>query len=163
MTKRDRIEARGEQRLLRIDIFLNLESKAQELALLARSSDFDDLPDSGLTAEDLVTLACKMYSSRRARTHYWSASMMGEPVWDMLLALYCFSARGEVLSVSGLCQSAGVPPTTALRWLNLMEQKQLIIRNKDNKDGRRIFVSLSAEAKDLMNKYLATIHDDMTD
>lgn len=80
--------------------------------------------------------------------------MLGEPVWDMLLALYCFTARGETLSVSALCQSAGVPPTTALRWENVMEEKGLIERTRDKTDARRIFISLSSKAKAIMDEYL---------
>lgn len=84
--------------------------------------------------------------------------MLGEPVWDMLLALYCFSARGETLSVSALCQSAVVPATTALRWENAMEQKGLIERSRDKTDARRIFITLTEKAKSLMDEYLATYY-----
>ena len=42
-----------------------------------------------------------------------------------------------------------------------MEQKNLIIRTKDATDARRIFVSLTGTGKQLMDKYLASIHSDI--
>lgn len=39
-----------------------------------------------------------------------------------------------------------------------MEQKRLIVRRKDQKDGRRAHIALTEEAETLMRQYLATIH-----
>lgn len=102
----------------------------------------------------MVELACEIYNGRRLRNRFFNDNMLGEPVWDMLLALYCFTARGETLSVSALCQSAGVPATTALRWENVMEEKGLIVRTPDPTDARRVFISLSDKAKAMMDEYL---------
>jgi len=109
--------------------------------------------------EEHVTLACSMYEMRRLRTHFLSASILGEPVWDMLLALYCFTARREALSVSGLCHAANVPPTTALRWVQLLEQKKIIIRSKDRNDARRTFLALTACGEEMMTGYLAEVQN----
>ena len=111
--------------------------------------------DTGTDGQEFVDLACSMYETRRLRARFLSVSFLGEPVWDMLLALYCFTARGEALSVTGLCHAAEVPPTTALRWLQLLEQKNLVTRSKDLHDGRRAFIMLSPEGKDMMTDYLA--------
>ena len=119
----------------------------------------DDVLDQKiLTQEHLIDLAELIYASRRERSTYLNFSLFGEPVWDMLLALYCFPRRGERLSVSGLCFAAEVPPTTALRWAVLLEQKKLVIRERDVRDGRRMFVKLSPEGHEAMTNYLAKVY-----
>ena len=115
-------------------------------------------PKTKPSGDRLAELACEIYNGRRLRNRFINDNMLGEPVWDMLLALYCFTARGETLSVSALCQSAGVPATTALRWENVMEEKGLIVRTPDKTDARRVFMSLSDKAKAMMDEYLATYY-----
>ena len=108
--------------------------------------------------QDLAELAGRIYGARQIRASYLNSSLLGEPVWDMLLTLYCQRARGELLSVSGLCYSAGVPPTTALRWSQLLEQKNLIVRTPDASDARRAHLTLSDHGQALMSAYLATVY-----
>lgn len=51
-------------------------------------TEFTDLPaefEREGMQEECVTLACSMYEMRRLRNRYLSASILGEPVWDMLL------------------------------------------------------------------------------
>ena len=142
---------------LRLDIHLNLEGLGEPDGPLAWLSQFAKPEEDVSSEQKLVDLACTLYHSRRLRARFINNSLLGEPVWDMLLALYCFSGRGEALSVSGLCHAAGVPQTTALRWVQIMEQRKLIKRSKDSKDGRRAYVSLTEESKKLMEDYLAVL------
>ena len=104
--------------------------------------------------EALIDLARWIYDSRRERDRFLGSAMLGEPVWDMLLALYCLPPRGEPLCVSSLCYAAGAPQTTALRWVQLMEQKGLIERSRDPADARRTYVSLSDDGDRMMTALL---------
>ena len=157
MTQIDPADEAGDQPRLRLDIHLNLEGLGELEGPLAWLSQFAKAEGNVPSEQTLVELACQVYQRRRLRARYINASLLGEPVWDMLLALYCFSGRGEALSVSGLCHAAGVPQTTALRWVQVMEQKKLVKRSKDAKDGRRAYVSLTDNSKKLLENYLATI------
>lgn len=112
--------------------------------------------------QDLAELAGRIYRARQVRASYLNSSLLGEPVWDMLLTLYCHRARGELLSVSGLCYSAGVPATTALRWSQLLEQKNLIVRTPDSSDARRAHLALSDHGQALMSAYLATVYSKLS-
>ena len=112
-----------------------------------------------IAPERLAELAHRIYKARRLRAAFLNNSLFGEPVWDMLLALYCQNAAGEPLSISGLCYSADVPATTALRWSSLLEQKNLIVRTRDLRDARRAHVKLSDHGHALMSAYLATIFE----
>lgn len=136
-------------------------------------SDFDRLTimrlvgtDSGarVPRDKLIDLACRLYESRRKRARYFHNSLLGEPVWDMLLALFCLpTAQWRRLTVSRLSEAAGVPLTTSLRWSKVMEQKGLIERSPDPLDARRIFVALSEKGERLMCEYLSSVYDRMVD
>ena len=157
MTDPEKLDEADNQHRLRLDIHLNLEGLVDTDGPLVWLSQFAKVPDEMSPGERLIEFAGKLYHSRRLRARVLNTSLLGEPVWDMLLALYCFCGRGKALSVSGLCHSAGVPQTTALRWLQIMEQKKLVKRSRDFTDGRRILVSLTDETKQLLDNYLAMI------
>jgi DNA-binding MarR family transcriptional regulator len=117
--------------------------------------------DQGEAArEELIDLARWLYDGRRARDRHLTSSLLGEPVWDMLLALYCLPPRGEQLSVSSLCYAAGVPQTTALRWIQLMEERDLVERHRDPADARRTHVTLSREGERVMTACLQRLYAD---
>ena len=126
--------------------------------------DFDHVlgsehcPPPEIPVEELAELAERIYEARKVRASFLNGSLLGEPVWDMLLTLFCQRARSEPLSVSGLCYSAGVPPTTALRWSHLLEQKKLIVRTPDASDARRAHLTLSDHGHALMSAYLASVY-----
>lgn len=113
--------------------------------------------DEQLTDQDLRKLANRIFESRRLRAQFLSTSLLGEPVWDMLLALYSHPSRDEGLSVGELCLAAAVPAPTALRWARVIEQKNLISRTKHPKDRRRAIVTLTDEGELLMRGYLASV------
>ena len=143
---------------MRLDLLLNLEALENPDPALKKLFKLAKGPKEPPGREQLAELACEIYNGRRLRNRFLNESMLGEPVWDMLLALYSFGARGETLSVSALCQSPGVPATTALRWENVMEQKGLIEGTRDKTDARRIFMSLTDKANRIMDEYLATYY-----
>ncbi len=145
----------------RFRLYVEASGEELETLTLSRLVDLANAPTADISREQLTELACRIYETRRRRAHFLHGSLFGEPVWDMLLALYCLGSRSKALSVSGLCHAAGVPQTTALRWSQLMEQKKLIDRTPDPKDGRRVFLSLSKHGDNLMSSYLASIHSQM--
>ena len=71
----------------------------------------------------------------------------------MLLELYAAELTGRRVSVSGLCGVSGVPSTTALRWIKMLENADWITRKADPVDGRRSFLSLTAKARTAMEGF----------
>lgn len=105
---------------------------------------------------EFLRLAVAMQQQREDRPRFFHPDLLGEPAWDMLLALYVARGRGYSLKISDACFEARVPPTTALRWLDHLDRMELIQRRKNRFDGRSSFVELSDMAVNAMNDYLAT-------
>jgi DNA-binding MarR family transcriptional regulator len=80
---------------------------------------------------------------RHVRAALFPEKIFAQPAWDMLLELLECRLRGRRISVSGLYLAAGVPPATALRRLQEMEDAGLIARVSDPGDRRRQFVELT--------------------
>lgn len=154
-------EARDDKSVIRVELVVRGELKDRDLLISTLSNfvfpDSAGAPRTDEKSADLADIACRMYESRLLRRQYMPPSFLGEPAWDILLALYYLSARGEALSVSGLSYAANVPQTTSLRWSQMLEGRNLIARTKDACDSRRVYVSLTDEGRKLMDEYLTSI------
>jgi len=103
---------------------------------------------------ELCRLASAIYDGRRKRDRTMEGELFGEPAWDMLLALYCLPARGELLAVTALSYAANVPQATGLRVQALLAERGLIQRRREGSDGRRYIVSLTSHGQSVLEKYL---------
>jgi len=106
-----------------------------------------------------LTLAREFYSGRRRRARYLSADLFGEPTWDILLDLYVAARENRRVPTTSACIGAHVPPTTALRWLRILEMRAMVEREEDGRDGRRTFVKLTERGKTVMEAFLGTMAD----
>lgn len=109
------------------------------------------------TSKQLWQLASRLYEGRRGRDRLFNDQLLGEPAWDMLLALYCFPRRGIFLGVTSLSHAANVSPSTGSRWQSLLLEEGLIERGPDVSDTRVQLVRLSEAGKTLMNEYLTRL------
>lgn len=71
----------------------------------------------------------------------------------MLLELYAAALTQRKLTISRLGERAGVPMTTALRWIKTLETQGLAERSYDRLDGRRVFLTLSEKGENAMSAY----------
>jgi len=106
-----------------------------------------------------LTLAREFYAGRRRRARYLSVDLFGEPTWDILLDLYVAAREGRRVPTTSACIGAHVPPTTALRWLRILEMRALVEREDDGRDGRRTFVRLTDRGRAVMEAFLGTMAD----
>jgi len=113
-----------------------------------------DLASSRITSEALLAFARESYAIRRRRGRYLPADLFGEPTWDILLDLYVATRENRPVPTTSACIGAHVPPTTALRWLRILEARGLVEREDDGRDGRRTFVRLSARGLAAMEDWL---------
>lgn len=100
-----------------------------------------------------LMLAETHYAARRRRERFLGADLLGEPAWDILLDLYIASKRGATVSTSSACLGAHVPATTALRWLQVLQDRGMIERYGDSRDQRRTLVRLSLAGVAVLERY----------
>lgn len=109
---------------------------------------------SRITSEALLAFARESYAIRRRRDRHLPGDLFGEPTWDILLDLYVATRENRPVPTTSACIGANVPPTTALRWLRILEARGLVEREEDNRDGRRTFVRLSSRGLAAMDDWL---------
>ena len=95
----------------------------------------------------------RLIRARRMREEIFGDSMFADPAWDMLLELYASEICQASLTVSALCAGSAVPATTALRWIKALEGYGYIERRNDHLDRRRVHVSLTTKARELMETF----------
>lgn len=98
--------------------------------------------------------------ARRLREEMFGPDLFADPAWDILLDLYTAGARGESVQISSLAIAARVPHSNAIRWAGIMTRAGILVREKDPGDARRVYVSLSISATELMELYLARLSKD---
>lgn len=94
---------------------------------------------------------------RRERAELFPPDFFSDPVWDMMLDLYAAHHEGQPVSVSSLCIAAAVPATTALRWIKTLTARGWFKRTRDDRDGRRVYVSLSDDALARLDRFFDSI------
>lgn len=100
-------------------------------------------------------LARFLIKSRQIRTKYLGEQVyLADPVGDMLLYLYVSRASGRAVIKSDLYTASGVPDTTALRWIRVMEESGLIHSTRDNSDRRLRLITLAPETAEAFDRYL---------
>ncbi len=110
-------------------------------------------PDRGALA-----LARKAYALRRKRAAiFGNPDLFGEPAWDILLDLFIAQGEGKTVSVSSACIGSAAPPTTGLRWLGVLADEGLVVREKDPEDNRRVLVRLTPTGQAAMERFFETV------
>ena len=107
------------------------------------------LPDSKLVR--------RMIAERQARAKFFDGELFADPAWDMLLDLTAAHAENKQVCVTSLCIAAGVPATTALRWVKQLVSQGVFMRVADVSDKRRAFIALSDQSIQAMSRYFASI------
>ncbi|WP_324828148.1 MarR family winged helix-turn-helix transcriptional regulator [Qipengyuania zhejiangensis] len=98
-----------------------------------------------------------MIRHRQARARFFDADLFADPAWDILLDLSAARAEGRRVCVTSLCIAAGVPGTTALRWITQMVEAGLLIRVADPDDRRRAYIALADKTADAMARYFTEV------
>lgn len=108
------------------------------------------------TDHGMIVMAKAIYEARRARCrHFGGLDLFGEAAWDILLDVFIRQGEGEKVSVKSACVGSGVPASTALRWLNVLEFHGLLMSEDDPDDQRRRLLSLTPHGLRTMTDCLA--------
>ncbi len=112
-------------------------------------------PSSARAVAMECALAKEILRTRGQREAYFGMPIFGEPAWDMILDLFISHEERRSVSISGLAVVAGVPGSTAYRWIERMTSMGLLIQTPDETDGRRTFVTLEREFLSKVRSYLS--------
>ena len=108
-------------------------------------------------ADIYLSTVDRAFHARKARTRYFPQELFAEPAWDMLLHLFRCELRGRRVSTSDLCLAAGVPETTALRWISTMDQQGLVISEPEGHEDQPSFITLSPNASAALRHYFSEV------
>lgn len=114
-------------------------------------------PGASFKPEVSIEVVRAALDARRLRGSYFSSDLFAEPAWDMMLELLRAELFDRRMTATRLCAAAGVPPTTALRWLNSLVQQGLFVRRDDPLDATRSFVELAPRTSLSLRDYFREI------
>jgi hypothetical protein len=140
-----------------------LQPLADELvAIVARLRDVAAAPASTQRSQRsercYLALARQAYALRRKRAAiFGNPELFGEPAWDILLDLYVAHADGKPVSVSSACIGSAAPPTTGLRWLGVLAEEGLVVRENYADDHRRVLVRLTRAGITAMERFFDAV------
>lgn len=106
---------------------------------------------------ELVRTAQSILLGRRRRYEEFNSALFGEPAWDMLLELYVRETSGASSTAEQLQTASAVPSSTAARWLNHLEHDGLVARRDHPLDRGTIFVELTEQGRQALDRYLKAI------
>jgi DNA-binding transcriptional ArsR family regulator len=121
------------------------------LAGLAEEAAQAKTSSAPVTAADLRAILRR----RASRARCFGPGLFTNPAWDMMLDLLAARLEGKDMPVSSLCAGSSAAPTTALRWIQRLEEHGLIARCPDPNDHRRVLVRLSEETAEKLQALLA--------
>jgi hypothetical protein len=126
--------------------------------LLEGAASRFDMPPKGDRPVSLTTLARDLYKVSGIFDGLIGSPIASNPVLNMLLDLIIAREGGSQVSVTSLCIASREPTTSALRHIARMEQQGLVIREADEGDHRRSWVSLTDRAAAIMHGLLADVY-----
>lgn len=129
-----------------------------QLSIGAAPTVRHDRPNPNLNDRDIpLQWVSWLIGARRKRACYLASDFFGEPAWDILLDLLRAELADERISESRACLPAGVPASTARRWLNALEQQGLVLRQCGTSDGGGTFVVLAPGASKALRRYFLEV------
>jgi len=119
-----------------------------------RARDPSSSRPSGAPALSLPTAAQvkRWIRQRELRENVFERGLISDPVWGILLELLLAHLERRHISIKSVSIASGVPPTTALRLITRLENRDLVRRYPDPLDGRRTYLALMDEALDSVAK-----------
>lgn len=118
----------------------------------------------------LAARAAREFLDRQTRKKSFDLDIFGEPGWDMLLYLFVKKVEKQRARTTQVTGAAGVPTSTAFRYLSILEDAGLIETDVCANDNRVKFVTLTVDGMVRMSQCLAralrvaaTGHDNFND
>jgi DNA-binding MarR family transcriptional regulator len=136
---------------------------ATELSNTSNYTDAAALAQVGTApaqADHFVPIAREMFSTRSLVRRHAEQAAIVDGCWDILLSLYL---HGEV-TISNLRKVVGLPLTTTLRWLDLLDDQGLVTRREKPNDRRAVLVDINDKGRLAVERLLSRLgsQDELT-
>lgn len=116
--------------------------------------DEDSEPIAKEWPNELVDYAERRYRSAMKRIDAFPGAPLTDPAWMMMLDLFIKQARGHRVSVSSACLASNGSSATALRYIQLLIKRGIMVRTEDMWDQRRSWLALTESARDRIGNLL---------
>ena len=101
-----------------------------------------------------LEVARRIYDMRRSREQFLPVEMFSEPAWDILLFLYIARAEQHRATVGAACASAGVPVSTALRWIQRLVTVGMVEKEAHPTNQRVHWLTLAPNTQCQLDRFL---------
>lgn len=108
---------------------------------------------------DRLELARLMLWARTLLEREVATDLFADPAFNILLTLYVSRCEGQDVSTSTACTAAGVPTTTALRWINALAKRGMIHKRSLPNDRRFTYLELSDDTGAALERFFDFILD----
>lgn len=111
--------------------------------------EVDEIDDAALGE-----IARKAHADRQRRMAIpGTGGLFGEPAWDILLDLFIAAREGRQVSLESACAHAGVPHDNALRWIRILERRDMVVLETSPHALQREYVRLTDQAQASLISY----------
>lgn len=104
--------------------------------------------------ERLVELARGILASRRKLAERFDPALFANPGLDIMLFLFAAGVHGATVTTNACCAAAGVPRTTALRWIKLLQDRGMVQGSDDATDRRVTMLALTVQGRDTLREWM---------
>lgn len=132
------------------------EKVGRILHSLARSTFARNSPDNDRldVSKEVVGAAIRAW---RERTCYLPAELLSDPAWGMLLELLHAEIGKRHVSLRRLCKASSASTPTAIRWLKVLEERELVVRQADPLNSGNEFLELTPKGSTALRLYFRDI------
>jgi DNA-binding MarR family transcriptional regulator len=99
--------------------------------------------------------AAHIVTMRKLRERAFGADLFSDPAWAILLELYLAFTDNCDVSVGNACLASALPLTSALRLCQQLQERNILVRQRDPHDRRRVLLRLSDAAFEALTHILA--------
>lgn len=115
------------------------------------------MPGCKMAMFDGRTAARTLIRVSRARSQYFDADLLGDPVWELLLHLYDAEESRRVCPTQDLRREARMSADTLKRWIKVLERRGLVTIIADAELQEDGLIKLTRSAHRAMEDYLMAI------
>jgi DNA-binding MarR family transcriptional regulator len=106
---------------------------------------------------DGKAVARTLLRETRARSQYFDADLLTDPVWELLLTLYDAEESKRVCATKDLRRNSTMSADTLQRWIKVLERRGLLTTIADSGMLNEGLVKLTGPAHRAMESYLMDV------